>query len=175
MSALATALLKHKKVRTTLAKAKETRLYVEPLITKAKRAHLLTGDEKTVTAARIHARRMVGRFIKDNDVLKELFTEIVDKVAARPGGYTRVVKLGRRQGDAAEIAMIELVDWNTGTASKPKISKPRPTRRKATPKVSSAAPEAAAATGVTTADVVAEAPASEPIADAEETTSEEKA
>src|SRR5689334_2505489 len=103
LSALATSLLKHKKVRTTVAKAKETRLFVEPLITRAKRAHLLAGEEKTVTAARIHARRMVGRFIKDDEVLKELFTEIAPKVAERPGGYTRVVKLGRRQGDAAEI------------------------------------------------------------------------
>lgn len=169
MSALATALLKHKKVRTTLAKAKETRLYVEPLITKAKRAHQLTGEEKTVTAARIHARRMVGRFIKDNDVLKELFTEIVEKVADRQGGYTRVVKLGRRQGDAAEIAMIELVDWNTGAASKPKISKPRPTRRKAAPSTTAAAPQAAPAA------VVEEAPAAEPVAEAEETATEEKA
>jgi large subunit ribosomal protein L17 len=159
MSALATSLLKHKKVRTTVAKAKETRLYVEPLITRAKRAHLLTGDETSVTAARIHARRMVGRFIKDNEVLKELFTEIAVKVADRPGGYTRIVKLGRRQGDAAEIAMIELVDWNMGTAAKPKISKPRPTRRKQTTPLNK---EAAAATGVTTAEVVEETPTAEP-------------
>jgi large subunit ribosomal protein L17 len=175
MSALATALLKHKKVRTTVAKAKETRLYVEPLITRAKRAHLLTGDEKAVTAARIHARRMVGRFIKDADVLKTLFTEIAPKVADRPGGYTRVVKLGRRQGDAAEIAMIELVDWNTDATPKTKISKPRPTRRKATPAATKTT-EAAAATTATTAEVVEEPAASEPIsAEAAEPTQEEKA
>lgn len=168
MSALSTALLKHKKVRTTLAKAKETRLYVEPLITRAKRAHLLTGDEKAITAARIHARRMVGRYIKDNDVLKELFTEIAPKVADRPGGYTRVVKLGRRQGDAAEIAIIELVDWNSGATPKAKISKPRPTRRKAAP---AAGKKTEAAVAAKATEVVEEAP----VVETAEESSEEKA
>lgn len=171
MSALATALLKHKKVRTTVAKAKETRLFVEPLITRAKRAHLLSGDEKQVAAARIHARRMVGRYIKDDEVLKALFTEIAPKVAERPGGYTRVVKLGRRQGDAAEIAIIELVDWNVAVSQKPKISKPRPTRRKKGPSVALTA-EAAAAMGVTTAEVT-EAPVASQIIT--ETAAEEEA
>jgi large subunit ribosomal protein L17 len=132
LNALATALLQHKKIRTTVAKAKEARIYVEPLITSAKRALALTGDEKLVSAQRVHARRQIGRFIKDGEVLKTLFTEIAPKVANRPGGYTRVVKLGRRLGDSAEMAILELVDWNeTGSvAPKEKISKPRPTRRK---------------------------------------------
>ena len=130
MNALATALLQHKKIKTTVAKAKETRLYVEPIITTAKRSLALTGDEKLVSIQRVHARRQVGRFIKDNDVLKTLFTEIAPKVANRPGGYTRVVKLGRRLGDSAEMAILELVDWNESGAPKQKVSKPRPTRRK---------------------------------------------
>ena len=130
MNALATALLQHKKIRTTVAKAKETRLYVEPLITRAKRALALTGDEKVVSQQRVHARRQIGRFIKDGEVLKTLFTEIAPKVANRPGGYTRVVKLGRRLGDSAEMAILELVDWNeSGAEPKAKVSKPRPTRR----------------------------------------------
>lgn len=130
MNSLSTALILHKKIRTTVAKAKEMRLYVEPLITTAKNANLLQGDDAAITAKRVHARRMAARFIKDNDALKVLFTEIAPKVANRPGGYTRVIKLGKRQGDAAEMALIELVDWNDVAAKKPKLSKPRPTRRK---------------------------------------------
>jgi large subunit ribosomal protein L17 len=132
LNALATSLLQHKKIKTTVAKAKEARIYVEPLITMAKRSLALTGDEKEVSIQRVHARRQVGRYIKDGDVLKTLFTEIAPKVADRPGGYTRVVKLGKRLGDSAEMAILELVDWNeSGSEARPKISKPRPTRRKA--------------------------------------------
>ena len=104
--ALSTALLKHKKIRTTLAKAKETRMFVEKLITRAKRAYTLEGRAKN-----IHERRMVARYIKDKDVVRELFSEIAQKVSSRPGGYTRIVKLGRRQGDGAEVALLELVDY----------------------------------------------------------------
>jgi len=97
--ALATALLKHKRIKTTLAKAKETRGFVEKLITKAKK-----GD--------LHAHKQVMDFIKDKETVKELFAEIVQKIGDRPGGYTRVVKLGNRLGDAAQMAIIELVDYN---------------------------------------------------------------
>lgn len=96
---LATSLLKHKKIKTTLAKAKELRTFVEPLITKAK--------EDTVAA-----RRYVATDIKDRAVVKELFNEIIPKIGNRPGGYTRVVKLGQRKGDGAELALIELVDYS---------------------------------------------------------------
>jgi large subunit ribosomal protein L17 len=97
--ALATALLKHKRIKTTLAKAKETRGFVEKLITKAKK-----GD--------LHAHKQVMDVMKDKDTVKELFAEIVQKIGDRPGGYTRVVKLGNRLGDAAQMAIIELVDYN---------------------------------------------------------------
>lgn len=97
--ALATALLKHKRIKTTLAKAKETRGFVEKLITKAKK-----GD--------LHAHKQVMDVIKDKETVKELFAEIVQKIGDRPGGYTRVVKLGNRLGDAAQMAIIELVDYN---------------------------------------------------------------
>jgi len=99
LSALATSLLRHKRIKTTLAKAKETRGYVERLITKARK-----GD--------LHSQRQVMDVLKDKEVVKELFAEIVPKVGERPGGYTRVVKLGNRMGDGAEMAIIELVDYN---------------------------------------------------------------
>lgn len=99
LEAISTALLKYKRIKTTVAKAKEARTFVEPLITRAK--------ENSVTA-----KRHVSRFIKDREVMKELFTEIAPKIGERPGGYTRVVKLGKRLGDAAEIAILELVDYN---------------------------------------------------------------
>ncbi len=84
LSALTTALLRHKKIRTTVAKAKETRMVVEKLITRAKNAVATEGDKKN-----IHARRMIARSIKDREVVKELFGEIAPKVANRVGGYTR--------------------------------------------------------------------------------------
>ena len=96
--ALATALLKHKRIKTTLAKAKETRGIVEKLITKARKDDL-------------HSKKQVIDVIKDKEVVKELFAEIVPKVGERPGGYTRVIKLGSRLGDAASMAIIELVDY----------------------------------------------------------------
>jgi len=113
LSALTTSLLRHKKIRTTVAKAKETRMVVEKLITRAKNAVATEGDKKN-----IHARRMIARSIKDREVLKELFSEIAPKVANRVGGYTRVVKLGQRFGDGAEVAVLELVDYNTGQTPK---------------------------------------------------------
>lgn len=108
LRSLATSLLKHKKIKTTVAKAKELRTFVEPMITRAK--------ENTV-----HARRVINADIKDRAVVKELFDEIVAKVGDRPGGYTRIVKLGQRKGDAAEMAIIELVDYSG--IVKPKTSK----------------------------------------------------
>ena len=109
--ALSTALLRHKRIRTTVAKAKETRVFVEPLISRAKNAVAVEGEKKDV-----HARRMIARYIKDRDVIKELFGEIAQKVSSRTGGYTRIVKLGRRFGDNAEVAILELVDFQTGEA-----------------------------------------------------------
>ncbi len=96
---LASQLFQHKKIVTTLAKAKALRPYVEPLITKAK--------ENTT-----HQRRIVFSHLQDKDAVKELFDVISVKTSSRPGGYTRVIKLGKRVGDNAELAMIELVDYN---------------------------------------------------------------
>jgi large subunit ribosomal protein L17 len=99
MRSLATSLLKHKRIRTTLAKAKEARPYVEHMITKARKNDL-------------HSQRQVMSELYDKDVVKELFAEILPKIGDRPGGYTRVIKLGQRVGDAAQMAILELVDYN---------------------------------------------------------------
>jgi large subunit ribosomal protein L17 len=110
LAALSTSLLRHKRITTTIAKARETRLVVEKLITRARRAAGL----QDAPATAIHARREVARMVRDRAVVKELFSTIVEKIGSRPGGYTRIVKLGQRQGDGAEMAVIELVDFNTG-------------------------------------------------------------
>jgi len=110
LRALATALLRYKKIKTTVAKAKETRVFVEPIITKAK-------------TDSVHTRRLVSEDIQDKTLVKELFTEIVKKIGDRPGGYTRIVKLGHRRGDAAEMALLELVDFNDLVAKKKPAAK----------------------------------------------------
>ena len=120
LSALSVAVIRHKKVRTTTAKAKEARMVVEKLITRAKRAVAKEGDGKPKD---VHARREVFAFLRDRDAVSTLFNDIAPKVATRAGGYTRVVKLGQRLGDGAEVSILELVDFNLGqekAAPKPK-------------------------------------------------------
>jgi large subunit ribosomal protein L17 len=134
LNGLCTSLILHKRIKTTEAKAKETRRFVEPIITRAKRTLSLKGDEKQIAAAKVHARREIGRYINDDAAIKMLFNDIAPRVAGRAGGYTRVVKLGYRHGDNAEMAILELVDWNTSdapVAPTEKVAKPRPTRNKA--------------------------------------------
>ena len=99
LSNLAIQLITHKRIVTTLAKAKTLRTYIEPLITKAK-------DNTT------HQRRVVFSYLQDKEAITELFGPIAEKIAGRPGGYTRIIKLGARVGDNAETALIELVDFN---------------------------------------------------------------
>lgn len=101
---LASQLITHKRIVTTLAKAKALRTFIEPLITKTKKA-----DSKEQI---MHNHRIVFSYLQDKAAVKELFTNIAPKVAGRPGGYTRIIKLGIRLGDNAERAMIELVDFN---------------------------------------------------------------
>lgn len=96
---MAVSLIMHKRIRTTTAKAKALRMYVEPLITKSK--------EDTT-----HSRRVVFSYLQDKDAVSELFREVAQKIANRPGGYTRILKTGTRLGDAAEMCVIELVDYN---------------------------------------------------------------
>ena len=97
-------LITYKRITTTLAKAKALRTYIEPLITKTKN----TSSKEAI----MHNHRIVFSYLNDKDAVKELFTVVAPKVAGRPGGYTRIIKLGARIGDNAEIAMIELVDFN---------------------------------------------------------------
>ncbi len=114
---MASSLIKNKRIKTTLAKAKALRTYVEPLITKSK-------DDST------HSRRTVFAYLKDKDSVSVLFREISEKVANRPGGYTRIVKLENRFGDNAEMAIIELVDYNEVYAKGDAKAEKKGTRRR---------------------------------------------
>ena len=114
---MATSLILHKRNQTTVAKAKALKMYVEPLITKSK--------EDTT-----HSRRMVFSYLKNKEAVTELFRTVAPKIADRPGGYTRVLKTGFRQGDGADMALIELVDFNEAAlASAPKKAAKKTTRR----------------------------------------------
>lgn len=104
LSNMASSLIIHKRIKTTVAKAKALRMYVEPLINKSK-------TDNT------HSRRVVFSHLQNKEAVSELFREISEKVANRPGGYTRILKLGNRQGDAAEVCYIELVDYNENMLS----------------------------------------------------------
>ena len=137
---MAVSLIRHKRITTTLAKAKALRVYVEPILTKAK--------EDTT-----HSRRIVFGYLQDKQAVTELFKDVAVKIADRPGGYTRIIKLGTRQGDAASMAFIELVDYDENMMKTEK--KAKRTRRGGAKKTVEAIP-------------VAEAPATE--APAEEAT-----
>ena len=114
---MASSLIKHKRIQTTVAKAKALKTYVEPLITKCK-------EDST------HSRRVVFSYLKDKEAVKELFGVIAPKVADRPGGYTRVLHTGFRLGDGADMALIELVDFNEAAlASAPQKAAKKSTRR----------------------------------------------
>ena len=127
---MATSLILHKRIQTTVAKAKALKMYVEPLITKSK--------EDTT-----HSRRVVFSYLKNKEAVTELFRTVAPKIADRPGGYTRVLKTGFRQGDGADMALIELVDFNEAAlASAPKAAKK--TTRRSSKKAAEAAPAAEA-------------------------------
>lgn len=130
---MASSLIEHKRITTTVAKAKALKSYVEPLVTKSK--------EDTT-----HSRRVVFSYLKDKNAVSELFRTIAPKVADRPGGYTRVLHLGFRSGDAADMALIEFVDFNEAAlASAPKAAK-KTTRRSRAKKAEAPAAEAPAQT-----------------------------
>jgi large subunit ribosomal protein L17 len=149
-------LIAYKRITTTLAKAKALRTYIEPLITKTK----ATDSKEAI----MHNHRIVFSYLNDKVAVKELFTVIAPKVASRPGGYTRIIKLGARTGDNAELAMIELVDFNeiygksVATAAEPA----KKTRR------------SSGGAKKKTEEVAAEATTEAPVADAAETTEETK-
>jgi large subunit ribosomal protein L17 len=141
---LASQLIVHKRIVTTLAKAKALRTYVEPLVTKTKK----TGSQEQIS----HQHRIVFSYLQDKIAVKELFTVVGPKIASRPGGYTRIIKLGIRPGDNAEKAMIELVDFNEiyGKAAEAAAEATKKTRRgRGTKK-----PAATTATAITDAEVI---------------------
>ncbi len=146
MANLATALFEHRRITTTEAKARALRPYAEKLITKAKKAELGTVES-------LHNRRLVLRVIKDKGIVHSLFTEIGPGFAERPGGYTRITKIGPRKGDNAPMAVIELVT----EAYSPSAPKTKKTEQKAAPATASSAP----AEETTTVDAADEAPAEE--------------
>lgn len=128
---MACSLIEHKRINTTVAKAKALKQFIEPLVTKSK--------EDTT-----HNRRICFSYLRDKYAVTELFREVAAKVGDRPGGYTRIIKLGNRLGDNADMAMIELVDFNTlYNGGKKEVKKT--TRRGRAKKAESTAPEAPAA------------------------------
>lgn len=127
---MASSLILHKRIETTEAKAKALRVYVEPLITKSK--------EDTT-----HSRRMVFTYLKDKNAVSELFRVVSPKVADRPGGYTRILKVGFRPGDAADMVMMELVDFNEAAMAAP-VKETKKTTRRSRRKAAEAAPAAEA-------------------------------
>ncbi len=111
LKALCNAIIIYKRIKTTVAKAKETRMFVEKIITRAKNA---VASENETGKKEIAARRTVFADLRNKEAVSILFKDIAPKVATRAGGYTRVIKFGRRLGDGAELAILELVDFNTG-------------------------------------------------------------
>ena len=164
LSNMATSLIKHKRITTTLAKAKALRQYVEPLITKSK-------NDTT------HSRRTVFSYLQDKEAVTILFREISEKVATRPGGYTRIIKLENRLGDNAEMAFIELVDYNEVYKKDGEVKERKSTRRRGGKKKAGAAAPAAEVADEQVAeatDVVEEVAADAPQV-AEETVEAEEA
>ena len=142
---MACSLIEYKRIKTTLAKAKALRVYVEPLITKSK-------NDTT------HSRRTVFSYLKQKEAITELFGDVATKVADRPGGYTRILKLSNRLGDNAQMAFIELVDYNEDyTTDKPKRKKSRRTKKKAIKDVALAVEEAVVVEETSVAEDVIEA------------------
>ena len=156
---MAISLIMHKRITTTVAKAKALKKYVEPLITKAK-------EDST------NSRRVVFSYLQNKEAIKELFSVVSEKVGDRPGGYTRIIKLGTRQGDAAQVCFIELVDFDPEMAKDTKKKSTRRSRKSSAPKAEAAAPAEAPAKEEAKAEAPAEeAPAAEAPA-AEETKAE---
>ena len=145
---LTISLIKHKRINTTLAKAKALRVFCEPIITRSKKDDMAN-------------RRLVFSYLQDKEAVKELFGVVADKVANRPGGYTRILKTGFRLGDGAEMCMMELVDFNENLLNEaaPKSATKRTRRRRSSKKAENSQP--AAAPAATPAPETEEAPKAE--------------
>ncbi len=143
---MACSLIEHKRINTTVAKAKALKQFIEPLITKSKAENNKSMEKGT------HNRRIVFRNLRDKYAVSELFSTVSEKVADRPGGYTRIIKLGNRLGDNADMAMIELVDFNE-IYNAGKAKKKKTTRRSRTAKKTEAPAEVVAETEVAEEEV----------------------
>lgn len=158
---MASSLILHKRIKTTQAKAKALRMYVEPLINKAKLSVTVKTDKMDAT----HLRRTVFSYLKQKEAVTELFKEVAPKVVNRPGGYTRIIKLGRRMGDDAEMVFIELVDFNELLLEAAEKPAKKTTRRRRSKKSADKVTEADKVVEVTKesdeAKVVEEAPKKE--------------
>ncbi len=147
----AQALLRHERIETTLPKAKELRPYVERIISIAKRSLVAPGTDEEKRIRRMTAERLVARDVADKKIVTKLFDSIAPRFAERPGGYTRLLKLGHRRGDAAEVAQIELVgseyDPNAGTPDVEAAEQPKGLRGRARAAVKKLQDEGAAADG----------------------------
>jgi large subunit ribosomal protein L17 len=143
---MAVSLIMNKRINTTLAKAKELRKFVEPVLTRSK-------------SDTMHNRRMIFADLQDKEAVKELFATVAEKIATRPGGYTRIIKTGFRLGDAAEMCMMELVDFNELLLADAASRKAKTTRRSRSTKKSATGMEAAAP--VAAASIAAAAPVAE--------------
>ena len=158
LSNLTAQLIEHKSIITTLAKAKSLRVYAEPIITRSKTDNM-------------HNRRIVFSYLQDKEAIKELFGVIGDKVASRPGGYTRIIKLPRRAGDASDMALIELVDFNEIYGKDAEAAAAKKTRRSRRSSGAGKKAETTAAAPAATTEAAVETPAT----DAAEDTAAESA
>ena len=162
---MACSLIEHKRIKTTLAKAKALRVYIEPLITKSK-------NDTT------HSRRVVFSYLKQKDAITELFGDISSKIAERNGGYTRILKLSNRMGDNAQMSLIELVDYNSEYSTN--ITKTKKARRRGGKKTSSDSvsdvdiPLAEVVEETPAAEVVEETPAAEVVEEADNSKTDDK-
>jgi large subunit ribosomal protein L17 len=140
LAALCQSLITHKRIKTTLAKAKETKRDVERLVTRAKNT---VAEEKEKNTKNVHARREVYKVLQNRKAVSELFTTIASKIGNRQGGYTRVIKMGRRPGDGAEMAILEFVDYNIAqeTAAKLKEKQKAVKKKEETKKIQQQATE----------------------------------
>lgn len=163
LSNMACSLIEHKRINTTTAKAKALKQFVEPLITKSKAENNKTAEEGT------HNRRIAFKNLRDKHAVTELFGTVAEKVGDRPGGYTRIIKLGNRLGDNADMAMIELVDFNEiYNAGKPKKKTTRRSRRSKSDKAEAAPVAPKAEQAEKAPEPTAEAPEAEVAGTAQE-------
>jgi large subunit ribosomal protein L17 len=163
---MTTSLIVHERIRTTDEKAKQLRRHVEKMITLAKHARALgSGEDKSIAAKQLHLRRQAGSFVRADEAVKKLFSELAERFAERPGGYTRIIKIGSRAGDCANMSYIELLAAEEKLEEKKPAKKAKKPAAKRTRREPKSAKKAEAAP--TAEEPAAEPPAAEPPAPTE--------